>query len=147
MDWNLSTAARTLFQEARGEPLDGKQAVAATIVNSLRTGRWGDTLASVCLWHGRFSGWWCPRTVAGKAFHDPNFAAACHLRDDDPVLVAMAGLVSAALNGEDPTGGATHYFAKSIPAPAWVAGDPARGIRAATPCGQFGHQLFFKDVP
>lgn len=147
MDWNLGTAARTLYQEARGEPLEGQKAVAHVIVNRLRDGRWGETLASVCLWHAGFSGWFSPRKVAGKAFRDPNFAAACRLHDDDPLLVNLAQLLSAALLGEaDPTGGATHYYAKSTPEPDWVKGDPDHGVPPATVCGQFGHQLFFKSV-
>lgn len=138
MDWNLGTAVRTLWQEARGEPVEGQRAVAAVLVNRLHAGRWGATLASVCLWHAAFSGWFSPRQHDGKPFRDPNFAAACDLADDDHALISLAGVMAAALNGEDPTGGATHYYAKSIPAPDWV--------KDAVFCGRFGNQLFYKGV-
>lgn len=130
MDWSLGTAARTLYQEARGETLPGQQAVAHVLVNRMKDGRWGKTLGEVCLWHMQFSGW---RNV------DPNFPVSCRLSDDEPVLIALASLIQEALDGApDPTGAATHYYAISIKAPAWVAG--------ATFCGQFGNQRFFKDV-
>lgn len=146
-DWNIATAARTLWQEARGEPLSGQQAVAHVIVNRLKDGRWGNTLGSVCLWHAAFSGWFSPRLVGGKAVHDPNFAAACSLANDDVLLTSLAGLIGAAMGGApDPTGGATHYFAKGTPQPDWVGGDPANGVPAAYFCGQFGGQLFYKNV-
>lgn len=140
MDWNLGTAARTLWQECRGEPLSGKQAVAAVLFNRLKDGRWGNTLGTVCLWHAGFSGWFSPRTVHGIPYHDPNFAAACALSDTDPVLVALAGLVQAALDGAvDPTAGACFYYAKGTPVPPWA-------VSPAIFCGQFGNQLFYKGV-
>ena len=129
--WQLLTAARTLWQEARGEPEEGRKAVAHVLWNRVKAGRWGGTLASVCLWRAQFSGW-LPA--------DPNFEAACALPDDDPVLAQMIAILRAAAHDADPTGGATHYHATSLHAPpAWT--------RAATFCGVFGHQRFFKDVP
>lgn len=146
MDWNLSTAARTLWQEARGEPAAGQRAVAHVLNNRLKDGRWGNSLASVCLWHAGFSGWFSPRIVHGAAVRDPNFAGACAIADDDPALIALATLVTAASGEPDPTGGATHYYAVGTPEPSWVPGDPAHGIPAAASCGRFGNQLFFKGV-
>jgi spore germination cell wall hydrolase CwlJ-like protein len=133
MTFAEQVAARTLAQEARGEPLIGQQAVAQVLVNRLHTGRWGKSLASVCLWHAQFSGWYVPS--------DPNFAYACDLADDDPVLVHMAGLIDTALAcADDPTDGATHYFANSMPVPpAW-----SQTMRF---CGQFGNQSFYSDQP
>lgn len=133
MDWNTGTAARTLWQEVRGEPLEGQIAVAHVLINRRNSGRWGNTLAEVCLseFHGvfQFSGW---------DRNDPNRTQACQLRDDEPMLVHLASLIEDAEREPDPTGGATHYFAKSIVPPLWT--------KDATPCGQFGHQLFFKGV-
>lgn len=130
-NFDRQVAARTLAQEARGEPLDGQQAVAWTLRNRLEDGRWGASLSSVCLWPHQFSGW------ANQ--HDPNFAYACGLSDNDPMLSHMQSVLQAALDATtDPTNGATHYYAMSISAPGWTGG--------ATPCGKFGHQLFFKGV-
>jgi len=133
MTWQIEVAARTLAQEARGEPIEGQRAVAWVMRNRIRDGRWGKNLASVCLWRGQFSGWYMPR--------DPNFAYACGLKNDDPVLVKMRNVIDevmAADQSKDPTNGATHYFAITIPAPKWVLG--------ATQIGRFGNHMFWKDV-
>lgn len=138
-DWNLLTAARTLAQEARGEPLEGQQAVAQVLLNRIKDGRWGKTLGSVCLWRAQFSGWYSPRNANGKVYLDPNFAYACDLLDDDPMITHMLGVLQTVMNSpNDPTDGATHYFNPSLVHPPWAAG--------ATPCGQFGNQVFFKGV-
>jgi N-acetylmuramoyl-L-alanine amidase len=134
MDWNLGTAARTLWQEARGEPLEGQRAVAHVIVNRLKDGRWGHSLDEVCRseFHGvhQFSGW---------NRSDPNRVAASRLSEADSELLALGAFVQAALDGEDdPTEGATHYYARSIPAPDW--------IKDAIFCGRFGRQLFYRGV-
>lgn len=56
MSWEDQTVLRTLAQEVRGEPLDGQKAVAHVLINRVKDGRWGKSLASVCLWKGQFSG-------------------------------------------------------------------------------------------
>lgn len=137
MDWNLGTAARTLFQECRGEPLAGQKAVAHVLVNRIKDGRWGPTLGSVCLARSQFSAW--GPVTPSNANMRANFRASCALADDAPELIAFAALIQAALDGEpDPTNGATFYYAASIPAPDWA--------KTATPCGRFGGQLFFRNV-
>lgn len=133
MTWDRQTAARTLAQEARGEPVGGQQAVAWVFRNRIADGRWGKNLASVCLWRGQFSGWYVPR--------DSNFAYACGLDDADKTLVAMLQVVEEVMAqdaSEDPTMGATHYYATSIPAPAWVPG--------ATLTATIGHHKFYRGV-
>jgi len=134
VSWNLQTAARTLWQEARGEPVEGQKAVAHVIVNRLKSGKWGESLDEVCRSEFKgvhqFSGW--NRT-------DPNRTAASRLEDGNALLASYTGLIQAALNGEsDPTQGATHYYANTIPAPQW--------IKDATYCGKIGNQFFWKDV-
>lgn len=138
VDWNSNTAVRTIWQEARGEPVDGQRAVAHVIVNRLADGRWGHTLAEVCLSRDQFSAW-------GRS-HDPNFAASCRLADNDRSLEAFGIMLAAAASEPDPTQGATHYYAKTIAPPAWVKGDPSEGIPPAIFCGQFGHHLFYRNV-
>lgn len=130
MNFGQAVAARTMWQECRGEPIEGQRAVANVIWNRLKSGRWGNSLASVCLWPKQFSGWGFAK--------DPNFAGACNLSDVDPVLLTMGNILMECAGIDDPTNGATHYFATSIHDPAWVVG--------ATFCGQFGHQKFYKDV-
>lgn len=132
--WEIGVAARTLAQEARGEPEEGQAAVAWVLRNRLQSGRWGKSLASVCLWRAQFSGWYVPS--------DPNFAYACGLRDDDPMLVQLVAIIQdvmASLAGADPTSGAMHYYATSMETPPpWVSG--------AVFCGQIGHHKFYKGV-
>ena len=132
-------AARTLWQEARNETLLGQQAVSWVIKNRLKSGRWGKSLASVCLWRAQFSGWYVPT--------DPNFEAVCELPDDDAKLQELRGVLQDVLGSEtDPTHGATLYHAESIPPPAWVKGDPGWNIKPAIFCGKFGTQLFYKGI-
>ncbi len=132
MTWAFDVAARTLAQEARGEPLVGQQAVAHVLKNRLASGRWGKSLATVCLWRGQFSGWYVPS--------DPNFAYACNLPDDDQTLSHMRSVLQVALDSDmDMTGGATHYCnLNTVAAPLWTHG--------ATVCGKFGNQTFWKGV-
>ncbi len=136
MTWALDTAARTLFQEARGEPLIGKQAVAHVIWNRVRDGRWGSNLATVCLWHAQFSGWWSPRGNPAK--HDPNFKAACVLPDNDTTLLALRTILEVAEHDTDPTKGALFYFSNSMKSPpSWS--------KTMTFKGMFGNQKFWTD--
>lgn len=123
MTWAVDTATRTLAQEARGEQPDGQSAVVWVMRNRVAAGRWGDNIASVCLWHAQFSGWWCPRGTPPNVYHDPNFAYATGLGDDDPLLVHLRGIMTAVLvapQDQDPVGGATHYYSIDIAPPNWV---------------------------
>lgn len=130
MSWALDTAARTLWQEARGEPLVGKQAVSHVMWNRVRDGRWGPNLATVCLWRAQFSGWYVPS--------DPNFKAACVLPDDDKMLLQLRTVLEAAEKDPDPTGGALFYFANSMK-------NPPSWSKAMTFKGMFGNQRFWTD--
>lgn len=140
--WGLQTAARTIFQEANLEPPDGQRAVAHAIVNRLKSGLWGHSLAAVCLSRNQFSAWGPVTVKAPKvaAAMTTNFRASCELADEDPALIRYAGLIQAALDGEpDPTNGATHYHAASMtPPPVWTVG--------AVFCGRHGNQLFYRGV-
>lgn len=127
-NWSFETAVRTLWQEARGETGAGREAVAHVLWNRLRTGRWGPTLASVCLAPLQFSGW---------NARDPNRMAAAVLSDDDPVLGACRAVLEAAEEAPDPTGGALYYYALSIPPPVWSA--------SLVPAGRFGNQRFYRE--
>jgi spore germination cell wall hydrolase CwlJ-like protein len=133
MSWQEDTAARTLAQEARGEPEAGQLAVAWVIRNRVMDGRWGNNLASVCLWRAQFSGWYDPK--------DPNFAYATGLPDDNHTLQEMLGIIQTVMDADtatDLTGGALFYYAASMTAPPdWA--------ETMTPCGKFGNQLFFTD--
>ncbi|MBH8610484.1 cell wall hydrolase [Pseudomonas mohnii] len=133
---------RTLWGEARGESLVGQIAVAWSIRNRVemdlnRDGKpdwWGEGYAEVCQRPYQFSCW-------NK--NDPNFAylsgaKAIPLRELAQARIAADQVIDGKV--PDPTGGATHYYATTMPKPpAWVKG-------AKQTLG-LGHHLFFKDVP
>ena len=130
--------ARTLWGEARGESLAGMVAVAWTIRNRVNDGKakswWGEGYAGVCLKPYQFSCW-------NK--NDPNFP---FLSGAKPIPVAEMAkpvmVATAVIDGAypDPTGGATHYYATTMPKP------PAWAARAKQTL-KLGHHIFFKDVP
>lgn len=70
--------------------------------------------------------------------HDPNFGYACSLRDDDPVLLKMAAVLTAAKAEADFTNAATHYLNEALANPTWDD--------TATFCGKWGRQKFYKGV-
>jgi spore germination cell wall hydrolase CwlJ-like protein len=146
MDWNLSTAARTLWQECRGESPDAQRAVAYVILNRLKRGRWGKTLGAVCLARSQFSAWG-PVTPSNSEML-ANFRASCALADDDPELLRLADVMKAAMSEPDPTKGAIYYYnPKDVThTPTFVTGDASAGVPPGIFCGQFGHQLFYRDV-
>lgn len=137
-DKDRDILARTLWGEARGETLAGMIAVAWTIRNRVNDGKtkswWGEGYAGVCQAPYRFSCW-------NK--NDPNYP---FLSGAKPIPIGeMAKAVMAAtavIDGAqpDPTGGATHYYATTMPKPPkWVMG--------AKQTLKLGHHIFFKDVP
>lgn len=127
MTFQEQLGARTLWAECRGEPEEGQRAVAAVLINRLRDGRWGKTLASVCMWPHQFSGW---------GADDPNRVPSCELADDDAMLKRLFGFVSDAQLLPDPTMGATHYFNPKLASPPWAMGSYI----------QIGNHRFFRNI-
>ncbi len=94
----------------------------------------GEGYAGVCLKPWQFSCW---------NQSDPNHS---YLSGAKPIPAAQFAQAQRAadqvMSGAvpDPTGGATHYYATTMPkAPAWAAG--------AKETLRLGHHVFFKDVP
>ena len=141
-DRDRDVLARTLYGEARGEGYAGMIAVAWSIRNRVdvdlhsdgKPDWWGEGYAGVCQAPWQFSCW-------NK--NDPNFAylsgaKQIPFREFAQAKIAaervMAGKVP------DPTGGATHYYATTMPKPpVWVKG--------AKQTLELGRHVFFKDVP
>lgn len=142
MTWATGVAARTILQEARGEPVEGQQAIAWCLRNRLASGKWGHSLASVCLWNAHIPSGGQGFQFSGWRGQDPNFSYACDLPDNDPSLIAVENILAdvfTAEASEDPTQGADHYYSTSMPAPPpWVTG--------ATFTVQIGHHKFYRDV-
>ncbi|PXX59539.1 Cell Wall Hydrolase [Pseudomonas sp. LAMO17WK12:I10] len=130
--------ARTLYGEARGEGLAGQIAVAWTIRNRVNDGKtkswWGEGYAGVCQAPYQFSCWNkndpnYPFLSGAKPIPAGQFAQAQRAADQ-----VIAGAVA------DPTGGATHYYATTMPkAPGWAA--------KAKQTVRIGLHVFFRDVP
>ncbi len=133
MAFDREIAALTVYCEASGEPHDGKVAVAATFFNRLKAGRFGKTVASVCLHRYQYSEW------NDDKGDNSNLIRGCETPEANPVMADCLNAYDEALAGADPSLGATHYYAVSIPAPDWAA--------TGTETIQIGHHLFFKDVP
>lgn len=107
---------RTIWMEARGEPYEGKVAVAHVILNRALSGRgrWC-TPAKVCLDHMQFSGW---------RPQDPNLIVALQLSPSDlraqDCLRAWREVVLRP--DPDPTLGSLHYLNPAIASPPWAKG-------------------------
>ena len=125
------TFARTIWGEARGEPVQGQEAVAWVIVNRLRSGyRGAETLAEVCLARLQFS-CWNP--------DDPNAARMADIDFTEPSFPRVFAAACRVWTGEaqDPTHGARHYHNHWV-SPAW-----ARGHH---PTAVIGNHLFYDDI-
>lgn len=130
--------ARTLWGEARGESLAGMQACAWTIRNRVFDGRatswWGEGYAGVCQKPWQFSCWNANDPNSPYLLGAKPIPAGEYKRALAVAMAVMAGVVP------DPTGGATHYYATTMPKPpTWVKG--------ATLTLTLGRHLFYKDVP
>lgn len=104
-DDDLDVATRTLWGEARGEPLVGQLAVAWVIRNRAEwhPGQWwGHTPKQVCLLPSQFSVWFPT---------DPNCAKMHNLPRTDPEYIHLREVVRSVFAGEidDPTARCTHY--------------------------------------
>jgi spore germination cell wall hydrolase CwlJ-like protein len=127
----VDVLARTLWGEARGEPVRGLEAVAAVVMNRVRRGGWwGHDVASVCTKPSQFSCW-----NAG----DPNRAKLERVDENDRMFRVCVRIARRAVGGSvrDPTHGATHYHVRGT-VPAWAHG--------REPSAEIGNHLFYNDV-
>ena len=141
-DRDRDVLARTLWGESRGEGYAGMIAVAWSIRNRVdidlhsdgKPDWWGEGYAGVCQAPWQFSCW-------NK--NDPNYPFLSGAKPIPAGEFANCQRAAAAVidgTAPDPTGGATHYYATTMPkAPAWAA--------KAKQTLKLGHHVFFKDVP
>lgn len=123
--------ARTLWGEARGEPVRGIEAVAAVVMNRARRGGWwGDSVESVCRKPMQFS-CWNPS--------DPNRAKLERVDETDRAFRICLRIARRAIAGsvDDPTHGATHYHVRGL-LPKWA--------RGRDPSAEIGNHLFYAGV-
>lgn len=129
----IDILARTLWGEARGESLRGRQAVCWVIVNraNLRLPRFGLSIAEVCQKPYQFSCW-----NPG----DPNRRKLQQVTTADTAFRECLEIARAAIAAQlpaDPTKGSRHYHAIGVQ-PNWAAGK--------TPAARIGRHVFYNDV-
>lgn len=131
---DLTVMARTLWGEARGEGVEGMQAVASVIRNRMRRGYRGKHTASeVCLDPFQFSCWNegdANRRRLDRIDREPD---AAYLQARDVATQVLAGGLP------DSTRGALHYVAATLRRrPHWLDGQ--------TPCAVIGNHEFYNSV-
>ena len=93
--------ARTIYAEGRGEPYTGQVAIAAVVLNRVRSPQF-------------------PNTISGVVYQKHAFTAVSdgqiNLTPNDTAMRAAKD----AINGWDPTGGAIYYYNPAIATSSWI---------------------------
>lgn len=132
----IDILARTIWGEARGETVRGKEAVAATIINRVNKAKargghwWGATVEEVCMMPWQYSCW---------NANDPNREKLLAVEKSDRTFQTCLRVARRAVHAtlKDPTNGATHYHHIDLN-PWWAAG--------RVPCAEIGNHLFYKNI-
>lgn len=98
---DLKIMANAVYGEARGEPYEGQVAVAAVIINRLRSPSFPNSISGVIFQPGAFTA-----VADGQIWLTPNEKASKAVQD--------------AVNGWDPTGGCTYYFNPVTATSKWI---------------------------
>jgi spore germination cell wall hydrolase CwlJ-like protein len=126
--------ARTIWGEARGETLNGKEAVANVILNRFKLAQrrgsfwWGNTIEEICQKPMQFSCW---------NHNDPNYPKLIAVTEADQQFAICQRIARRALSGvlPDHTFDADHYHEASIH-PNWSEG--------RVPTATIGHHVFYQ---
>ena len=102
---NLNLLARLVYGEARGEPYTGQVAVAAVVLNRVKSSSFPNTISGVIYQSGAFD-----VVRDGQINLTPNSTAIKAAQD--------------ALNGWDPSYGAIYYFNPNTATNAWIWSRP-----------------------
>jgi N-acetylmuramoyl-L-alanine amidase len=102
---DISLMAKAVYGEARGEPYTGQVAVAAVILNRVRSASFPNTVSGVIFQSGAFTA-----VADGQIWLTPNATAYQAVRD--------------AVNGWDPSGEAMYYFNPDTATSAWIWSRP-----------------------
>lgn len=98
---DLNLLARCIYGEARGEPYTGQVAVAAVILNRVKSSKFPNTISGVIYQAGAFTA-----VSDGQINLSPNQSAYNAARD--------------ALNGWDPTNGCLYYYNPATATSKWI---------------------------
>lgn len=134
--FDVTNLAKTIWGEARGEPREGREAVANTIMNRLASSRWfsGATVSAVVTRPFQFSAW---------NPDDPNSQLMDKANEKTPGFLDALEIAALAMAGRlpDRTFGATHYHAKNMsPFPKWALEPDA--IKTTT----IGNHVFYRNI-
>lgn len=102
---NVNLLARVVYGEARGEPYTGQVAVAAVVLNRVKSSKFPNTIAGVVYQSGAFDA-----VSDGQINMTPDATAKKAAQD--------------ALNGWDPSYGAIYYFNPSTATNKWIWSRP-----------------------
>ena len=102
---NVNLLARVVYGEARGEPYPGQVAVAAVVLNRVKSSKFPNTIAGVVYQSGAFDA-----VADGQVNMTPDATAKKAAQD--------------ALNGWDPSYGAIYYFNPSTATNKWIWSRP-----------------------
>ncbi len=100
-DSDLNLLARCVYGESRGEPYNGQVAVAAVVLNRVKSSKFPNTIYGVIYQRGAFTA-----VDDGQINLTPNESAYNAARD--------------ALNGWDPTGGCLYYYNPATATSSWI---------------------------
>ncbi len=103
---NVNLLARLVYSEARGEPYSGQVAVAAVVLNRVKSSSFPNTIPGVIYQSGAFDA-----VSDGQINLSPNTTAKNAAQD--------------AINGWDPSYGAIYYFNPSTATNKWIWSRPA----------------------
>lgn len=103
---DLNLLARVVYSEARGEPYEGQVAVAAVVLNRVKSSNFPNSIAGVVYQSGAFDA-----VSDGQINLTPSSTAKKAAQD--------------ALNGWDPSYGAIYYFNPNTATNAWIWSRPA----------------------
>lgn len=102
---DIQLMAQAVYGEARGEPYEGKVAVAAVILNRVEDDKFPNTVSGVIFQPGAFTA-----VSDGQIWLEPDESAYQAVRD--------------AINGWDPSNGALYYFNPDTATSAWIWSRP-----------------------
>ena len=102
---NVNLLARVVYGEARGEPYTGQVAVAAVVLNRVKSSKFPNTISGVVYQNGAFDA-----VSDGQINMTPDATAKKAAQD--------------ALNGWDPSYGAIYYFNPSTATNKWIWSRP-----------------------
>ncbi|MGZ7444470.1 spore cortex-lytic enzyme [Paenibacillus sp. TH7-28] len=102
---DLRIMANAVYGESRGEPFEGQVAVAAVILNRVKSPSFPNTVSGVIFQPGAFTA-----VADGQIWLEPNETAR--------------KAVQQALNGWDPTGGCIYYFNPKTATSKWIWSRP-----------------------